>query len=820
MSAFGFELRQAARRVFTWKQTGAIMIPAIGLALATIMFAVGWGYSSLSLPYKDAGQLVMVGYVPIDSPIIPSAFSSPESAPTLWVDMQPFFDWKERTDVFIDIAATKTFIRSLAGSNLIVKTPNGNVRLELSEVTSNFFDVLGMSFPGMQVWKTSGDIKTPIPLVLLNTTGVKNFGYTSIGQEFQTHDGDNIVVNGILPANFVPPNGDSGVNSFVPFEPKPGDKLVDQYTAQDGRTETLWINVDVIGRLAPGVTPQLAEQMLASTSPGERKDPFGGTKERLTVRPVTDIIAKSSKPVMWGAWALGALTLFLCAANLAGLLLTHCVYRLREYAMRSAFGAQFSDLLRMMLAELFLLSALAALIAAAIAHGAMPAIAESIPIKSAAFGRPTFDVETGTFLIIATLFVAILGGLFAAIALARNYYKGFSQGIFAVFHSHRLTRIFLTVSQTAIATILLSLSWLTVRGYIDLFSSDPVVDGGVRVVEVRASPSMSRQARSAFPIDVLESLRGGDPDARIGVMSGSMLTATPDYASVTLSDGTRLVPSFKIISPGLFRTLKVEILAGRDFTEQDKDDVLLINESLARRLGWPIRESVGKKFLSSTRIFSPVIGVVRDFPINALDGEIPPVVFTPLYRRQIGDTSGAGPIFSFVIHPDAMARAGNIERTILRFDPGAVVTRNAKWGDLLVDSVRGRTFATFSVSIFSIAAIAIIVIGIVSTITFIVARRTRDIAIQIAVGAPPTRVCWFVMKDMVMAGVIGALIGGIASWWAGKAVAHYIYNGEKYQNLTGLAIATVIMLAIIAAASLLPALRAIRIEPGRILNSE
>ena len=73
---------------------------------------------------------------------------------------------------------------------------------------------------------------------------------------------------------------------------------------------------------------------------------------------------------------------------------------------------------------------------------------------------------------------------------------------------------------------------------------------------------------------------------------------------------------------------------------------------------------------------------------------------------------------------------------------------------------------------------------------------------------------------MVIAGIIGALVGGLASWWAGKAVAHYIYNGEKYQNFTELAIAMVIILAIIAAAALLPALRTLRIEPSRILNME
>ena len=100
------------------------------------------------------------------------------------------------------------------------------------------------------------------------------------------------------------------------------------------------------------------------------------------------------------------------------------------------------------------------------------------------------------------------------------------------------------------------------------------------------------------------------------------------------------------------------------------------------------------------------------------------------------------------------------------------------------------------------------------------ARRTRDIAIQIAIGAPSVRVFWFVMKDMVTAGIIGVLAGGIASWWAGKIVAHYVYHGEKYQNLAGLAIATCVMLVIIAAAALLPALRVLRIEPARALNSE
>jgi hypothetical protein len=94
------------------------------------------------------------------------------------------------------------------------------------------------------------------------------------------------------------------------------------------------------------------------------------------------------------------------------------------------------------------------------------------------------------------------------------------------------------------------------------------------------------------------------------------------------------------------------------------------------------------------------------------------------------DGFGTFGTISYVIHPSALARAGNAEKTILSFYPDAKITRNARWGDLLGTRVRGRTFAAFSVALFTIAAIAIVVIGIVTTVVFIIARRTRDIAIQ------------------------------------------------------------------------------------------
>jgi len=172
--------------------------------------------------YYTPDRLVMVGYVQIGGPTFSVSSNASGPLPSLSGDIQPFFDWQERKDVFTDVAVTKAFVRSLIGSDLIVKTPNGNVLLPLIEATVNFFDVLGMSFPGIQAWKASLGSQNPLPVALFHKTGAKTFAYTDIGQEFQTYDGDRIVVNGILPANFIPPTGFSPEYNFVPFEPKRG----------------------------------------------------------------------------------------------------------------------------------------------------------------------------------------------------------------------------------------------------------------------------------------------------------------------------------------------------------------------------------------------------------------------------------------------------------------------------------------------------------------------------------------------------------------------------------------------------------------------
>ena len=162
----------------------------------------------------------------------------------------------------------------------------------------------------------------------------------------------------------------------------------------------------------------------------------------------------------------------------------------------------------------------------------------------------------------------------------------------------------------------------------------------------------------------------------------------------------------------------------------------------------------------------------------------------------------------------------NIDQIIYKFAPEAAITRHATWYNLLNSSASGTILATFIVVIFTITAIIIVVTGIVNTILFTITRRTREIAIHLAMGASYWRVFRIIVSDVVKAGLLGLLFGALSSLWIGKTYAHFFHNGTQYHGLPELIAVTAIMLFIIVFASLIPALRIIRIEIYRALSAE
>jgi len=435
-----------------------------------------------------------------------------------------------------------------------------------------------------------------------------------------------------------------------------------------------------------------------------------------------------------------------------------------------------------------------------------------MPVKYLAFGRPDWGWETTVFLIIAMTGTVCLSVILAIAVIAKNYRKGFPREQMASFSSYRRIRITLTAAQTAIAMLLLSVSYIAIRGYLEMFNRNAGLDTGVRVISVMHSSKISKPATDSIIEDILKTIRNGNRGRTAAVYAdGPLFNGSGIITTLRSSkQGEQISSEMAFVSTEFFRTIKVKFLAGRDFNDRELDRVVIINAPLAEQMGWTPSEAIGRQV--GARMIS---GVVTDFSVTAADDDAQPIIFVPYMQMPVKPT-----IVNYIFHPDAAPGMGLIERAIIQADPGAIIERNVLWSEMIDASVKDRTLATVSVSIFTIVSIVIVIAGIVSSVMFIVARRTRDIAIIRAIGARPGHVCWFVMSDMVKAGVAGVLSGSLVSWWVWRIAAHLVYNGDQYRNPVGLMLTAAAMLAIIAFASLVPALLALRIAPGRALTME
>jgi ABC-type antimicrobial peptide transport system permease subunit len=836
MRDIGMEVCLAARRVCSTRQISAIIVLSLGLILSTVMFAVGRGYSVYSIPYDK--NLV---FVQLESIVDGKALVN-GSADGRWASTPSalYFACKERSDVFADVAAYKNRAGHLTASEpKIVRSASGDQRIKLNPVlaTRNFFDMLGISFPGLSAWKDSFESPHPLPVVITDSLASKKFGHAAVGQTFTVSDGSSMVISGALPPGTILPFWESD----LAFEPLTQKKPLPKYsTLIEGKYNVKALTDDfiVIARLKPGVTPQVAEQMLvpelSELSELSRQlaeianSNIPDWKYRITVLPLAELIARKFLLISWGAWVLGCVILVICAANLAGMLLVRCSFRLREYAVRNALGANLADLIRLPLMELSMIALIAVAVAWFGGRFVVALVADFLPVQYLALGRPVFGAIDLLFPILAA---AVLIGVASApmfAVIAKNYWQGFSSGQMAIFSRSKKLRMTLTLGQTAMAMLLLVLTYTAGRNYLDMFTKESGLNLDTHVVTVSYSHGFDADKVNELVEQTLAKLNGGNPNARISAFSGNLMG---------VGHGTRLMNglpeknyvgiSWVGVTPRFFRAVDVRLVAGKEYDYNNQPTGVVINRALAEIQGWTPQEAIGQKAYPTTK--TTIIGVVEDIQIDTDSSSgAQPMIFE-LFADSLKDMDmfGSFPIH-YLIAPNAVSRAGALEKEIMSSDPDAVIVRSATMESLLLTSMRGQTFAAFSVALFALCAVGIVVVNIVSTIRFVIARRMRDIAIYIALGIPFRSIRWLVMRDMILAGVGGVLVSGFVCYWIGRVIAHSgptnigigTISGVIFGNPLGLALTAAALLAIITLAAWIPATRALRIEPNTALHAE
>jgi predicted lysophospholipase L1 biosynthesis ABC-type transport system permease subunit len=255
-------------------------------------------------------------------------------------------------------------------------------------------------------------------------------------------------------------------------------------------------------------------------------------------------------------------------------------------------------------------------------------------------------------------------------------------------------------------------------------------------------------------------------------------------------------------------------VAGRPLVQADRgtDNVVVNVRAAVEYL--PDGRAVGQPIVRGNRQ-GTVVGVLADSFDTALDTAPRPTLFAYLGALPTGSR------VNFVLRTteplDVVRR--QVERALMTVNRSAIVTDVSLLGDRLSDSIRDRTFATVVLSIFAVAGISVCAAGLIGIVSFVIARRTREIAIRTAIGAEPRHVRRFVVREALSAALTGAAVGLAAAWWVSRWLESLVYGIEP-RDTTTLMGGAVVMLVLVYVASWLPARRALRLSPTIALRAE
>lgn len=781
--AVSFDALQAWRavRARPTATLATVAVLALGIGLVSAMFALADPYLFRPLPYPHPEAIAAI-----------SLRARPSGPP-----VPRLSDWQTRHTLFSTVAAYGD-PRTLA-----IDREGEETTLNAVPVSVSFFELLGMPPPDGD-WIAARNV---MPAMLSAAAFRRLFpDRDGIGTLLPRVEGGVLRIAGVLPERFLFPSARSrGVEALVPLADTP---LAVVESTPSGRG-FYSADLAVLARLQPGITPEIVSGALSV--PAERDRPGLAVSAELLTRQLT----RRHRPQAFGALAAGLLILLVSAANVANLLLARGAHRTREFAAREALGARRADLGRLVLAELVLLSIAGAAGGLLLAHVAVRVATLVIPAEYVAFGAPSITLRVAAFGGAAAL-VVMAAGMVPAMAAWRVASTAlFAQTTAVESRKVRALRFCMTAAQCAVAVILAIGAALLGRSQLNLLNQDPGFQGdtfsiGVLYPAGRPGEALIQDVEAtlaklrAIPgVDGAAATRGSLLDGSVSISAGGVML-----------NGRRVAGQIKQVTPGFFDATGTPVTAGRGFTAADRDRATVVNESFATACcegASPIGLTI-----SSTQPLQ-IVGIVKDMYDGALDQRPAPSVFAPLTVLQSTGT----PRINYAFRTARADRTliARIEREIRAVNRSARVSEGRTLHERLMASVNDRSFAAMMVGFFALAAIGVTVAGLTGVIGFLIARRTREIAIRMAIGADASRVRLLVLRETLTAAGAGIALGFAAGLWVAGMLEALLY-GLTPADPSTLAVAAAVMIAIVALSAWVPAQRALRLSPSEALRRE
>jgi predicted permease len=832
LETFGRDLRLALRGMrrrpgFT---LAVVLTLALGIGANTAIFGVVYGVLIKPLSYPDAGELVSIKQV----------------APGLNVSelrMSPtqYFTYRDEGRVFQHIGLYGDGGRTITG----VGEPE---QARALFVTYDVLQALGVK-PQLGRLFTEADSAfrgapfAPV-VILTHAYWQRRFGgdRSVIGRRLIADSLPTEVI-GVMPEGF----------RFLDMEP--AAEVIALGTFDRSSLRINGFGYSSLARLKPGVTVADANADIARMLPiwlnaWPTPPNSGGRQEfekwRITpvVQPLKDEVVGGVGDILWVLMAMIGMVLLIACANVANLMLVRSESRRHEFAVRTALGARRGDIVREVLVESLVLSLIGGALGVVLAYAGLTVVVATSPTTLPRVEDISLDPLVMTFAIAVSLCSSLLFGALPALKHAAQHgapIAGAARGA-STSRERQRTRNALVVVQVALALVLLIGSGLMIRTFLALLNVRPGFDAGadVQTARVWVPPPQVPDAERVTRLqqEILDKVA-----ALPGVTAAAFASAVPMEGPLRVwlqpiyVEGQSYPPGttppmrrMKVVSPGYFGAVGTRMIAGRDITWSDiygHTKVAIVSENFAREawgspaaaLGRRIRDSAP----TSTDLWREIVGVVEDVHEDALYQAAPSFAYWPTLMENFGGSR----LFTMravnlVIRSDGASREGlvkGVRSAVSSVNSSMPVFLVRTMKDLYDESMARTSFALIMLVIAAAMALALGVIGIYGVIAFVVAQRSREIGIRLALGAPPTQLKRMFVRQGLVLTACGAGVGLVTAVAVTQWMSSLLFGVERLDPPTYAAVLGVLVMAA-AMASYVPARRAAAVDPVETLTAE
>jgi len=799
-----YALRQLARMPgFT--AVSALTL-AIGIGATTAIFSIVNAVVLRPLPFPEPNRLVRV-------------YSNRRGVDGS-ASAANFVRWRERSHSFSELVPVEYRNFTLLTGDRPAEQVTG------LRVSADFFPALGLTMRLGRPFSKEEDQPGRDNVVILNERFWKSrFNGDSgiIGRSVRLNAVEHVVIGVISPTADVIT---ADANIWVPIA----------FTTEE-RADSRKGYLDVFGRLAPGVSIAQAQREMSAIAKPLETELEENRENGVRLASLTEVYVGSYRSRLFILLGAVAFVLLIACVNVANLLLARGAARGKEISIRAALGAGRGRVLRQLFAESVVLAGIGGAIGLLLAFWGVRALKAVAPSEVPRLDQAGLDWLTVAFALGATVLSSVVFGLVPALRTARSDLQGALRegGRSSSLVARDRVRQLLVAAEVALSLMLLVGAGLLIRSGIILQRVEPgFATARVFSAWLALPPAQYESVesvRTAYDriLQQVRAVPGVESAAGVTVIPMTGLSAQSNFIPEGRSDdpANAISFNFRLATPGVFQTLQIPIKRGRDFDDRDvagSPCVIIINEAAAKK-GWPNDNPIGKRIpgrreAGGQRTMCSVIGVVGDAHDDGLREAVRPQIYFAgaqapeafwfaMQRSMFILARTAG---------DPRAMTKQLQAAVARVDPTLPMFDIRTMDERISASLATGKFNTMLLTTLGAIGLLLAAVGIYGVVAYFVTQRTGEIGLRMALGATPGSVLRLVVGQGMRPVLLGIVVGVGLAGAASRLLASLVFGVGTRDPLTFVAVPA--MLGVIAlAASVLPARRAIRVDPTKALQS-